>query len=312
MTDFAPMGAFPVSVVVSTLGRPERLGRCLDALLTGTRLPAEVVIVDQGDTAATADVIRARCDRDVPLVHISQNRRGLSVSQNAGITAARCEVVSIVDDDCVPGASWVEVAAREHAFARKPLLIGGRVLPMPPDGDRTISLSARASSERTIVPLEAPPWRVGTGGNFSVTRAAYLQVGGNDERLGTGSPGRAGNDLDLFRRLQRAGVEARFEPDMVVLHERATAAEYRSRQWSYGFGFGVCVAAWIRDGDRSTARILASWIIMRVRRLLRATRVQAALDEVRVLLGTAGGIWHGIPMGPRRLMSEVPPAPVER
>lgn len=300
MTAPGAVPTVPVSVVVSTLNRPHLLARCLDAVITGTRHPVEIVVVDQGDFEASAAVLHAYRDHGVPLVHVAQDRRGLSVSQNAGVAAARCEVVCIVDDDCVPDARWLEVAAREHMAGAPPLLVTGRVLPLPADGDHTLPLASRASTTRVALPADALPWQIGTGGNFSVTRTAYLQVGGNDERLGTGTPGRAGNDLDLFHRLLRSGVDARYEPDMLVLHERATAAEHRSRRWTYGFGVGVCVASWLRDRDRSALRILGSWIRMRLRRLVRARRPGTAVDEIRVILGTARGLWHGSRMEPRR------------
>jgi hypothetical protein len=233
-------------------------------------------------------------------VHVTQDRRGLSTSQNAGVQRAGCDIVSIVDDDCVPDARWVEVAAAEHSRATGPLLLTGRVLPLPPVGYRTLPLSSRTSTRRAVLPADTLPWKVGTGGNVSVTRAAYLEVGGNDERLGTGAPGRAGNDLDLFHRLLRAGVEARFEPELLVHHERATPAEHRARRWTYGFGVGACVAAWVRDGDRSAPSVLAAWVVMRLRRLARSRRPGSAVDEVRILVGTAHGLWHGARMGPRQ------------
>jgi GT2 family glycosyltransferase len=208
----------PLSVVISTLDRPRQLARCLDALLSGSRLPAEVVVVDQGSPEPTVAVLDERRSAGVPLVHVPQTRRGLSASQNAGVNTARWAAVAIVDDDCVPDHRWVEVAEREHLRAPGPLLVAGRVLPLPPDGDRTLPLSSRTSTVRLELAADALPWEIGTGGNFSVTREVYLQVGGNDERLGTGTPGRAGNDLDLFHRLLRAGVQARFEPDLLVLH----------------------------------------------------------------------------------------------
>ena len=296
--------AAPVSVVISTLDRPQLLARCLDALLTGTRLPSEVVVVDQGDTAATAAVLEERRGRGVSLVHVPQSRRGLSASQNAGFERAGCAVVSVIDDDCVPDERWVEVAAAEHADRAGPLLLTGRVLPLPVEGERTEPLSARTSTERVDLPQDARPWHVGTGGNFSVTRTAYLRVGGNDERLGTGTAGRAGNDLDLFHRLLRAGVAARYEPALLVLHERATPAEHRSRRWTYGFGVGACTGSWLRAQDWSAIGILLAWLSMRIRRGIR--RPGALGAEARVLLGTAHGLWYGGRLAPRRPPAEGP------
>jgi GT2 family glycosyltransferase len=280
-----------ISVIISTLDRPKQLARCLDALLSGSSLPAEIVVVDQGDPHRTADILEARRSAAVTLVHVVQERRGLSASQNAGVERASCPVVSIVDDDCVPDARWVQVAAREHAATSGPLLLGGRVLALPAAGDRTIPLSLRTSTQRKTMRPDAMPWNLGTGGNFSVTRSAYLEVGGNNELLGTGTPGRAGNDLDLFHRLMRAGVQARFEPDLVVQHERATSDEARARGFTYGFGIGACVAAWVASGDASAWRVLAAWFVMRARMLVR--RPRTIRDEGRVIFGTFRGLWYG-------------------
>lgn len=282
-----------ISVVVSTLDRPELLTRCLDALLDGTLLPAEVVVVDQGDPEPVSAVLQARRSQGVPLVHVVQDVRGLSVSQNAGVAAASSPAVAVVDDDCVAGRRWVETAARAHCAADGPLLVAGRVVPLPPVGERVVALSSRTSQVPASIPLDAPPWQIGTGGNFSVTRSAYLAVGGNDPRLGTGGPGRAGNDLDLFHRLLRAGVRARFEPDLLVQHERATPAEHRARRWTYGFGAGACVALWHAAGDPSAGGVLRAWIRLRLHRLLGARRPGPVLAEGRVLLGTAQGLWYG-------------------
>ena len=283
-------------MVVSTLDRPLTLARCLDALLTGTGLPAEIVVVDQGTRRPRLPSWTAP-RRGVDLVHVPQDRRGLSASQNAGVQHARCPAVAVVDDDCVPDVRWVEVAAREHAAASEDLLITGRVLPLPPDGDRTLPLATRASTERRALPPTTLPWQVGTGGNFSVTRSAYLAVGGNDEQLGTGSPGRAGNDLDLFHRLLRSGVAARYEPDLLVLHERSSPAEYRARRWTYGFGVGACVGSWLRAHDRSAVRVLRAWLTLRLRRAVRRPGNSGA--EARILLGTVHGLWYGWRVGRR-------------
>jgi len=299
MTRPDPVLLVPITVVVSTLNRTQLLSRCLDALLAGTRLPEEVVVVDQGEPGAVRHVLEGRRDRGVSFVHVLQQRRGLSASQNAGFSRASCAVVSVIDDDCVPDAHWIEVAAREHALARGSLLLTGRVLPLAAAGDHVLPLSSRVSTVKVVLARDALPWDVGTGGNFSVTRDAYLQAGGNDERLGTGSPGRAGNDLDLFHRLLADGVAAHYEPGLLVLHERGTRAEHRSRRWTYGFGVGACTAKWRRQGDPHALLILGAWLRLRLRLLLEARRPVSVMNEARVLLGTAHGLWFGWRLGAR-------------
>jgi hypothetical protein len=138
------------------------------------------------------------------------------------------------------------------------------------------------------------PWHVGTGGNFAVTRTAFLAAGGNDERLGTGAPGRGGNDLDLFYRLLNTGVTARYEPDLLVHHERVTAAEYVQRRNSYGYGVGAMLGMWLRRGDLRAVSVLAGWLKLRIKVGYERRANSGWTNEARVLAGTGQGLLFGL------------------
>ena len=116
MTDPRPTPAAPggqprriaaLSVAVATLDRPDALARCVDALLAGDVLPAEVLVIDQSANDATAVVLSQRPPAPVPVVHVRQARRGLSASRNAGTAHASRPIVAVTDDDCVPDRGWV-------------------------------------------------------------------------------------------------------------------------------------------------------------------------------------------------------------
>jgi hypothetical protein len=188
----------------------------------------------------------------------------------------------------------VEVIERSFAAASGPMLLTGRVLPLPVDGDRVAALSTRQSLNRVEWRRPPMPWQIGTGGNFAVTRQAFLNAGGNDERLGTGAPGRGGNDLDLFYRLLRSGVPARYEPDLLVSHERATAAEFAQRRGSYGYGVGAMLGVWLRRGDLRAVPVIAAWLRLRIRTGHARRAENGWHSEVRVLAGTAKGLVRGL------------------
>jgi glycosyltransferase involved in cell wall biosynthesis len=289
-----------VTVVISTMDRPRSLARCLDALRAGTRRPVEVIVVDQGVRASAEPVVAAACRGGLAMTHLIQPRRGLSVSQNAGVRAARTGVVAIVDDDCVPDARWVEVVEKAFQGAERPLLLTGRVLPLPPEGDRLLALSTRNSMRRIEWTRPPLPWHIGTGGNFAVSQDAFLAVGGNDERLGTGTPGRAGNDLDLFHRLVSYGVPARYEPDLLVRHERSTREEYIRRRGSYGYGVGAMLGIWLRRGNLHALPVLAAWLQLRARIGYHRKYEGGFGDEGRVLVGTMAGLLWGLRIGEAR------------
>src|SRR5215470_486231 len=71
-----------VTVTIATLDRPVALARCLDALLSGHRLPAEFVIVDQSHDRSAEAIVDQRRQERTSFHYIHQQRRGLSVSRN--------------------------------------------------------------------------------------------------------------------------------------------------------------------------------------------------------------------------------------
>jgi hypothetical protein len=144
------------------------------------------------------------------------------------------------------------------------------------------------------------PWDVGSGNNFVARLVTLRAVGGNDERLGPGARYRGAADMDLFRRILRSGVRARYEPDLVVEHEQALPADRRRRQVPYGYGMGMACALWWRQGDRDAVAIAARYIGLRLRRARRAVRTRdigALGEEVLVLWGTVRGAARGLVVG---------------
>jgi GT2 family glycosyltransferase len=290
-----------ISVAISTLDRPESLGRCLDALLAGQALPAEIVVVDQATDSRAEEVLSVRRSPGGPdLVYLRQPKRGLGASQNLAVTTARQPIVAVTDDDCIPDPNWLAVIEKvfkaSHA-PETPDVLTGRVLPLPPEGDRTEPVSSRVSTERRDFRGRALPWEVGSGNNFALRREWFDRIGGCDERLGPGAPVRGGVDMDLFYRLLRAGARARYEPDSLVFHERQTRADRLARRPMYGRGMGACCALWLRQGDPYALRVLASWLALRTGRIGRDLLKgygKGIYEEALVLEGTVRGMGQGL------------------
>jgi len=92
-----------ISVVVPTRDRPESLALCLAALECQSAESLEVIVVADAPGVAAS---RARADaaslRIVPFAQAN-----ISAARNAGIAAARGEVVAFLDDDAVPEPTWL-------------------------------------------------------------------------------------------------------------------------------------------------------------------------------------------------------------
>ena len=280
-----------VSVVIATRGeRPDALARCLEAVDHGAVRPREVIVVDQSGASGGGG------GRSFP-VHVITSGPGLSRGRNAGAAAAACELVAVTDDDCVPDAHWLQAAVDAFGSEAEIAAVCGAVLPLPDETGLLVPVSSRTSPQAMTATSSPAPWRLGSGGNIVISRMWLTRIGGWDERLGAGSPGLAGEDVDLLHRLLRAGGPIRYEPAAAVLHEQKLPGERRTRRRGYGFGVGAACALWLRTGDASGLLVLITWIALRLRLLASAcarARWPAAADEVRVLRGTIAGARHGL------------------
>jgi len=280
-----------VSVAISTLDRPDALGRCLESLANGTAAPAEIVVVDQSRDESARVVVEQAGAR-----YVASATRGLGAAQNVAVRATTTPVVGILDDDCIADERWLETLAR--LFSEEDAdVVGGRVLPLAAADGSTYPVSSRTSEVARRFHGKALPWDLGSGNNFAFRREWFDRVGGCDERLGPGSPARGGVDMDLFYRLLRAGAAGRYEPELVVYHERATRAERLARRVPYGRGMGAACTLWLRGGDVYALRVLSAWGALRGRLLVSAVRHArwtSAYEELLVLGGTAQGIAHGL------------------
>jgi O-antigen biosynthesis protein len=286
-----------ISVAISTLNRRDALARCLDALWSGEMLPSEVIIVDQSRDDITRSIVEDYQSQQLSIIYVRQELLGLAASQNAAFTNASCPVVAVIDDDCVPDREWL--AKINQAFATHDALDGltGRVLPLGPDGDKLYPVSCRTSAVRTEFSGKYKPWSVGSGNNFAVKRELFKRIGGCDERLGPGSPGMGGVDMDLFYRLLRAGAHIRYEPEALVYHERQNRAGRIARRPMYGHGMGACCTIWLRQGDLYALRILGSWMIFHCWLMVGGIWQRhwtSVYEEVLMLGGTVRGLFYGL------------------
>ena len=107
-----------ITAVIPSYNRRESLARALRSVLAQTLPVAQVVVVDDGSSDASAAMVA----RDFPGVElIRQANRGVSAARNRGIEAARGDWIALLDsDDCwLPHkiARVREAAARHPGFA---------------------------------------------------------------------------------------------------------------------------------------------------------------------------------------------------
>lgn len=118
-----------VSVVVTTYNWKEALGLTLQTVLQQSRLPAEVIIADDGSRSDTADLIKKMAaESQIPMIHSWQEDQGyrLAMSRNKAIALASSDYIIMIDGDLLLSENFIAdhlEAARENCFVQ-----GSRVL----------------------------------------------------------------------------------------------------------------------------------------------------------------------------------------
>ncbi|MBK6741672.1 MAG: glycosyltransferase family 2 protein [Hydrogenophilales bacterium] len=107
------------SVVVPAYNAAGTIAETLDSILRQSVPPAEIIVVDDGSTDATAQVARAR---DPLVTLISQTNRGCGAASNTGIARVTTDYIAFLDADDI----WLPDKARRQlaAFAATPALSG--------------------------------------------------------------------------------------------------------------------------------------------------------------------------------------------
>src|SRR5450755_2097977 len=85
------------SVVVPADNAAGTISSAVRSVLAQTQPDLEVIVVDDGSTDATAEIVAGIEDSRVRV--ISQDNRGLPAARNAGVAAARGTYIALLDSD---------------------------------------------------------------------------------------------------------------------------------------------------------------------------------------------------------------------
>jgi glycosyltransferase involved in cell wall biosynthesis len=266
-----------ITVVMCTRNRTASLADALSSVLACDYPRFEVIVVDNASiNDATAQYVAQL--RDPRVRALAEPVPGLSVARNAGILAARGDVVAFTDDDVVVDPMWLRWFG--HAIQTTPKV--GCVTGLVPGGefrtpaqcwfDNQMNWSKNLTKEvfditRPPVGDRLFPFHVGlygAGASFAMPRSVLTELGGFDEALGAGSPTGACEDNDMFLRVLAAGHVLIYEPAAVVWHRhRADMAGLVTQVRSYGLGLGAWLTKVACDRSLSPMAFRKLWPAIR-------------------------------------------------
>lgn len=85
-----------VSVIIPTFNRAKTIERAVDSVLAQTWREIEVIVVDDGSTDQTGEILKKYGDK-IRVIH--RQNAGASAARNTGIKAAAGEIISFLDSD---------------------------------------------------------------------------------------------------------------------------------------------------------------------------------------------------------------------
>jgi glycosyltransferase involved in cell wall biosynthesis len=205
------------SILIATRNRATHLRQTLSAfhqLSVPHGLQVELIIVDNGSTDSTRQIVAQACLTHMDLRYVHVADRGKSNAINQALNHARGRVLLFTDDDVEPSRNWLTAMS-------KPLLEG-----VSDAVTGIILLAARVQrpwlsrthllwlAERKNPQIQNPEL---VGANMAVRRDAICRIGGFDNQLGPGMTG-LGEDTLLWLQMRNAGMKITAVRDAYVVH----------------------------------------------------------------------------------------------
>jgi GT2 family glycosyltransferase len=215
------------SVVVPNLNGAHFLEPCLASLARQTLAADDVIVVDNGSTDGSVELVRERYP-EVRLISFTENR-GFAAAMNAGIAEARAGLVAFLNNDAFAEPTWLEELAAclaRHpaaAAATSKLLLADEPGRLDGAGDgltRSFLPYVRGHGEPDDGRYGDEVEVFGASGAAAVWRASVLrELGGFDERFFAYY-----EDVDLSFRARLRDYEIWYAPRSVVRHTRGGTA----------------------------------------------------------------------------------------
>jgi glycosyltransferase involved in cell wall biosynthesis len=193
-----------VSVIVPVRNAESTIRQCVSSVLCQNDAPHyEVIVVDNGSTDSTPDLLRDFGDR---IKIVNETQRGSYCARNTGITNAAGAVLLFTDSDCVVSANWIRSMYDSLQKGNAKLVSG------PVRGLDHSSAFLRYCSEFCHTQEKYARKLVAATANMGGKRDAIIEHGGFCDAM------MSGGDFEFCSRIVKSRNDLAFEPKAVVQH----------------------------------------------------------------------------------------------
>ena len=171
------MSSLSIAAIIPTYNYAHGINQAIASALNQTLPPVEIIVVDDGSTDGTRNVLDTYGSR---IRYLYQQNRGASAARNAGVLATNCDWVAFLDhdDEWYPTklacqAASVRESGAEFCYTGYERFANGRFEEiMDPPAPNQLFPELRFQNV------------LGPSSMFLVRRSTFVSLGGFDERLG--------------------------------------------------------------------------------------------------------------------------------
>lgn len=205
-----------LSVVIPAYNEEKYIGGCLEELITQAGQDIfEIIVVDNASTDRTAAV--AKKFKGVKVIR--EDRKGLTRARQAGLLAAKGDLIAYIDADTHVKPGWFHRVRREFEKNKRLVCLSA------PYSLYDVSQWKRVAVWSYWNLLAYPTYMLlmkymVLGANFVARRSVLLKIGGFDKTIEF-----YGEDTDIARRLAKAGKVKFLRKSLVDSSARRMEAE---------------------------------------------------------------------------------------
>jgi len=196
-----------VSVIIPVYNGERYLAEAIQSVLAQTLVPDEIIVVDDGSTDATAQIVAdLSVSASVPIRYIYQTNQGPAAARNHGLRLAQGDILAFQDSDDVWVLDKLAIQmAYFHQHAAAQAVIGYSQLWF--DSNHHDDTAPQLRRPGLILLLQAGIFR----------RTVFERIGGFDPGL------RVGEDIEWFLRALEQPIEIVVHPELVITYRRHNA-----------------------------------------------------------------------------------------
>lgn len=217
-----------LSVIIPVYNRPDELNELLETLVNQSRKPDEVIVVEDGSTISSKEVVNS-FEKELPVLYLEKENEGQGFARNFGYKHASGDFFIVFDSDCLVPFDYMKVV-ETFLISTDVDAYGGPDAAHPDFTTIQKAISHSMTSIFTTGGIRGRKNHVGEyhprSFNMGISRKTYEATQGYIIPF-------MGEDLEFSTRIIKYGFTTALIPEAFVYHKRRTDLNKFYKQLKY-------------------------------------------------------------------------------